>query len=152
LKSSIEYEEEQKIDLVHGLSKLFSEIGASEGEQMKWKEFTQYIMEIVMQDTIDNNTKNQKERIAEAHSKTYTRFSLSSYTDSTIYKGVIQKVEYYPTLNRLLVIEHKSRNINFVTPELKNKERLNVIEEEDIKKNDKYFILSFAFDEVKEAV
>lgn len=155
LKCAMDYEEADKIDLVHGLCKLFSEIDVSEEKSMRWKEFTQYIIDAVMQDSAKNTHNgelpNQKEMIAQAHSKEYTRFSLSSYTDSVVHEGLIQKVEFYPSLNKLLLLEQQSNTIKFVTPELKAKQTLSLADEEGVK-DAKSFVTSFAFDEANGVV
>ena len=52
MKCAIDYEEDEKYDLVHGLCKLFDEIDINGDQHMEWTEFTQYIIDAVMQNPI----------------------------------------------------------------------------------------------------
>ena len=49
MKSAMNHHPEEEYDLVHGLCKLFNEIDINGDKHMEWKEFTQYIIDAVMQ-------------------------------------------------------------------------------------------------------
>ena len=51
MKCALLYRPEEKYDLVHGLCKLFAEIDINGDKHMEWTEFTQYIIDAVMQGT-----------------------------------------------------------------------------------------------------
>jgi len=49
MKAAIQHPEDEKYDLVYGLQKLFAEIDINGDEHMEWSEFTQYIIDAVIQ-------------------------------------------------------------------------------------------------------
>ncbi len=52
MKSAMYHTLEEEYDLVHGLCKLFNEIDINGDQHMEWKEFTQYIIDAVMQNQV----------------------------------------------------------------------------------------------------
>jgi hypothetical protein len=159
------YPPEEKFDLVHGLNKLFAEIDINGDSKMEWREFTQYVIDAVMQDHVKAasvaKAPNQKELLDAAHSRKFMRFSESSLSDNCVHEGSIQKALYYPSLNRVLLIESRSHLLKFVTPELKKKEIIDLYSKDiDLytkdergtertfgQKEEKYFVLTAAYDE-----
>ena len=51
MESAINYPSEEKVDLVYGLIKLFNDIDINGDEHMEWSEFTQYIIDSVIEDS-----------------------------------------------------------------------------------------------------
>lgn len=49
LKATVSHSEKEKFDLVYGLMRLFAEIDINGDEHMEWTEFTQYIIDAVIQ-------------------------------------------------------------------------------------------------------
>ena len=154
------YDEVDKLDLIHGLCKLFSEIDINGDKKMEWREFTQYIIDAVMQDNIKEDGKgempNQKEMLEWAHSKKFLRFGQSLCTDNIIHEASVQKAVYYPIFNRLMIIETQSHSIKFASLDLRRKETIDLYNKEhdnflkngddDLKNGQehkiKYFVLS----------
>ena len=60
MKSAMQHSEEEEYDLVHGLCKLFNEIDINGDQHMEWKEFTQYIIDAVMQNQVAIDTKDDR--------------------------------------------------------------------------------------------
>ncbi len=73
MKCAMNYKQEEKYDLVHGLCKLFSEIDINGDGKMEWREFTQYVIDAVMQNPIKKNMRgelpNQQDLLEQAHSQ-----------------------------------------------------------------------------------
>jgi len=166
------YQESEKLDLVHGLCKLFSEIDINGDKKMEWREFTQYVIDAVMQDEVKADSKgelpNQREMLEQAHSKKFLRFAESPIMDSVVHDGLIQKVTYYPSLDRLLLVESQSHLVKFVSTNLKRKEVIDLFDKEvdyynksemiddpnkhAPGKDQKYFVLAAAYDEKDQTV
>eukprot|EP00826_Nyctotherus_ovalis_P048278 TRINITY_DN5663_c0_g2_i1.p2 TRINITY_DN5663_c0_g2~~TRINITY_DN5663_c0_g2_i1.p2 ORF type:complete len:197 (+),score=51.20 TRINITY_DN5663_c0_g2_i1:300-890(+) len=162
MKSSMDYKESDKLDLVHGLCKLFAEIDINDDKTMEWREFTQYIIDAVMQDNIKADNKgelpNQKEMLELAHSRKFLRFCQSNCADNVVHESALQKVAFYPSLNKLMIIENQSHLIKFASPDLHLKESIdlfnkqhNLLAEDTImnksERRVKYFVLSAAYSE-----
>ena len=172
MKCAMNYDESEKLDLVHGLCKLFAEIDINGDKKMEWREFTQYVIDAVMQDSVkvDNRGElpNQKDMVELAHSKKFLRFVESLCTDSVIHETLVQKATYYPSLDRLLLVEAQSHYLKFVTPELKRKEFIDLFSKEtdlydkgeagdesekiEQPRERKYFVLAAAYDETNRIV
>ena len=165
MKCAMNYPAEDKYDLVHGLNKLFAEIDINGDAKMEWREFTQYVIDAVMQDHVKagngQQPANQKELLELAHSRKFTRFCESAHRDNCVHEGVIQKALYYPSLGQLLLIESRSHLLKFLSPELKKRDVIDLyskdvdlypkdsrMEERTFgQKEEKYFVLSAAYDE-----
>ncbi len=130
MKCAMNYRPDEKFDLVHGLQKLFAEIDINGDHKMEWSEFTQYVIDAVMQDHVKAAGKDeaptQKEMLEQAHSKKFVRFSESSYVDTCVHEGIINKIVYIPSLDRLMLVESRSPLLKFMSLELKKKEVLNL--------------------------
>lgn len=50
MESAITFPAEEKIDLIYGLMKLFHDIDINGDKHMEWSEFTQYIIDSVIED------------------------------------------------------------------------------------------------------
>lgn len=50
MESAIHYPAHERLDLVFGLSKLFNDIDMNGDAHMEWSEFTQYIIDSVLED------------------------------------------------------------------------------------------------------
>ena len=91
MKNAMKYPQEEKYDLVHGLNKLFKEIDINGDQNMEWSEFTQYVIDAVMQEKglTKGEAPSQKELIEQAHSKKFTRFNESNFVDKVMHEGPI---------------------------------------------------------------
>ena len=49
---AMNYAQEEKFDLIHGLCRLFAEIDVNGDKHMEWTEFTQFIIDTVMQSSL----------------------------------------------------------------------------------------------------
>lgn len=58
MESAIYYPKEEKLDLVYGLAKLFSDIDINGDAHMEWSEFTQYIIDSVLEDEFPEQKSN----------------------------------------------------------------------------------------------
>ena len=163
------YYPDEECDLVHGLSKLFSEIDINGDKRMEWSEFTQYVIDAVMQNTIKKNSKgevpNQKDLLEQAHSKYLQRFSESQFIDSCVHDGAIYKAVYYGTLDRILATEGKSHMLKFLSTDLKRKETIDLYtkdldvyckdepsEDKNGRLENTYFVLAVAYNEKDQMV
>ena len=62
MKAAVTHSEEEKFDLVYGLQRLFAEIDINGDEYMEWGEFTQYIIDAVIQNPSVKASNSGKER------------------------------------------------------------------------------------------
>eukprot|EP01022_Parablepharisma_sp_SALTPOND_P001157 TRINITY_DN105701_c0_g1_i1.p2 TRINITY_DN105701_c0_g1~~TRINITY_DN105701_c0_g1_i1.p2 ORF type:complete len:538 (-),score=58.24 TRINITY_DN105701_c0_g1_i1:2394-4007(-) len=163
MKKSMTYDPAEEPDLIHGLCKLFSEIDINGDMKMQWSEFTQYVIDAVMQNPVKKNSKgelpNQKDMLEQAHSSQLRlpRFSEGYALDSCVHDGPIMRVQYYPSLDRVLVTEGKSHLLRFLSPDMKKKEMIDLYAKDndlynkdeivDEPKKDTYFVLAAAYNE-----
>ena len=165
MKSSMHYDETDKAELIHSLCKLFSEININGEEKMKWRQFTQFIIDMIMQTNnkeYDNyKGPNQEEMLELAHSKKHFKLTRCSYIDSVIHDGLIHKVIFCPLLSRLLIVENQRHSIKFASLDLKCKDVVDLLSNDvDLLSNDEqvnptnnnspekklsYFVLSAAY-------
>eukprot|EP01022_Parablepharisma_sp_SALTPOND_P033267 TRINITY_DN88388_c0_g1_i1.p1 TRINITY_DN88388_c0_g1~~TRINITY_DN88388_c0_g1_i1.p1 ORF type:complete len:1327 (-),score=132.42 TRINITY_DN88388_c0_g1_i1:797-4777(-) len=158
MKNAMNYKPEEKYELLHGLHKLFAEIDINGDCKMQWSEFTQYVIDAVMQDNFKVGeeaveAKTQKEIVEEAHSKKFVRYTESACEDRNLHEGLISKAIFINTLQRILFIESRSSSIKFFSTDLKKKETVDLYGK-DIDLNpvtprneEKYTVLSAAYNE-----
>ena len=166
MKCAMNYSPDEKYDLVHGLCNLFSEIDINGDRKMEWREFTQYVIDAVMQNPVKKNVRgelpNQKDLLEQAHSQKYIRFAESTFLDRCVHEGMIQKALYYPTIDKILLVESRSHYLKLVSPDLNKKEIVDLyakdidmvakhdIGEEESRakgfKDENYFVLSASYD------
>jgi len=104
MKSAVHHREDEEYDLVHGLLKLFEEIDINGDAHMEWKEFTQFIIDAVMQKSVSLQKQQDlkvekkgepeegpKDLLEEAETFKLPRFCLSKYTDKAVHLGHIQQ-------------------------------------------------------------
>jgi hypothetical protein len=106
MKCAMNHFPEEKYDLVHGLCRLFAEIDINGDKHMEWTEFTQYIIDAVMQTPTKINeskkrkllkfvkgegTKSQNDLVEKAHSQKFSRLFPSKIVDRFLHDGYIQK-------------------------------------------------------------
>ena len=60
----LEFKEEEKFEIVQGLTQLFQEVDINDDKHMEWKEFTQYIIDSVMINK-PNSKKNESKSKSE---------------------------------------------------------------------------------------
>jgi len=164
MKCAMSYKPEEKYDLVHGLYKLFAEIDINGDCKMQWSEFTQYVIDAVMQDHVkvdeayQNVKKTQKEIVEEAHSKKFDRYAESPAEDHNLHEGIIRKAIYISSISRICVLESKSTAIKFYNTQLKKKEIVDTYSNDidlnsrgcnipKLSKNEKYPVLCVAYNE-----
>jgi len=173
MKCAMNYSQEEKYDLVHGLNKLFSEIDINGDKKMEWREFTQYVIDAVMQNPIKKNAKgelpNQKDLLEQAHSQKFMRFNESACLDKCTHEGIIQRAKYYPSIDKILLSESKSHLVKLVSPDMRKRDIIDLYARDidlfnkndpmaDIDnklggiKDEKYFVLSSSYDEKDQMV
>ncbi len=172
MKCAMNYNPDEKYDLVHGLCKLFSEIDINGDKKMEWREFTQYVIDAVMQNPVKKNIRgelpNQKDLLEQAHSQKFTRFVESQFLDHCVHEGMIQKSLYYTSLDRVLLVESRSHLLKLVTSDLKKKDIIDLyakdinlytnpdMNEEEIRgkgvKDENYFVLAASYNEKDQIV
>jgi hypothetical protein len=122
MKTHIPHKEHEKYDLVHGLCKLFKEIDINGDGHMEWQEFTQYIIDEVMQnpnkiseeqlksDQFDENTKMD---LLEVHKKyQFKRYFASLTIDKSVHNGFVERAKYCPGLDgAVLTIEDQTNEV-----------------------------------------
>jgi WD40 repeat protein len=132
-----------KLNLVYGLYKLFNEIDFNGDGKMQWEEFTQFIIdkvmgendndtEDVMADSKDNNEKNLVK---------YKRYNISPIEDKWVHDNDIIDAVFLPKIDRLLAVEFKSKDLLIYNPK-KGKafkydleKKLREMEEKKMKRN-----------------
>ena len=147
------------------MCKFFAEIDTDENRKIDWNEFTQNVIDSVMNNEIETNQKgelpNQKEMLELAHTNEAIRFSQSEFADELVHEGLIQKVTYFKSINRMLLLETSIHIVKFVSPKFKKKQIVDLFNrkddmcestEEDInsnalKINTRTFILAATYDE-----
>lgn len=111
------------INLVYGLYKLFLEIDFNGDEKMQWEEFTQFIIDSVMgendtkgADDDDDLTGGGKES-SEKHMIKYKRYNVSTVTeDKTLHDTDIVDSVFSPKIDKIFVVEYKSKKIKMYNP------------------------------------
>lgn len=84
MKAAIDHKEEDKYDLVYGLLKLFNEIDINGDQHMEWAEFTQYIIDAVIQSQTNmGSNQGAQDLLIEAKMLKFRKFFPSSYKDKT---------------------------------------------------------------------
>lgn len=156
------YDPEEECDLIHGLCKLFAEIDVNGDKKLQWSEFTQYVIDAMMQNpTRKSDTMNQKDLLDQAHINDLPRFGESLYMDSCVHDGPVHRVVYYPALDKLMVTEGRTHCVKFISPDLKRKEivdlyakDLDVYNKEDrsSRTENTYFVLSATYNEKDQMV
>ena len=58
MESAINYPKEEKVDLIFGLMKLFTDIDINGDQHMEWAEFTQYIIDSVIEESPPDKKSN----------------------------------------------------------------------------------------------
>ena len=59
MESAINYPAREKVDLIYGLLKLFNDIDINGDMHMEWSEFTQYIIDSVIEDNTQDKSKDE---------------------------------------------------------------------------------------------
>ena len=85
MKAAISHDENLKYDLVYGLQKLYAEIDINGDEHMEWSEFTQYIIDAVMQKPL-GQTKST-DLLYEAKMGKYQKYFQSHIKDRSQHAG-----------------------------------------------------------------
>ncbi len=113
-------EDEDKINLVYGLYKLFSEIDFNGDGSMQWEEFTQFIIDSVMG---ENKTKDKEDDdgtgkdLSEKQLKKYKRYALSTQIeDKSLHDTDIIDACFSPKIDKLFIAEYRSKKIKYYYP------------------------------------
>lgn len=110
-------DQDDLINLVYGLYKLFLEIDFNGDQKMQWEEFTQFIIDSVMG---ENDSKSQEDEddvvggkdTSEKHMIKYKRYNVSSLTDDrTLHDTDIIDCAYSNKIDKIFVVEYKSKKI-----------------------------------------
>lgn len=167
MTKAMNFNPEDHCDLVHGLCNLFSEIDINGDMKMEWREFTQYVIDSVIQQSNENGAKaegqNQNDILEQAYANHPARYSESQIMDSCIHDGPIRKLNYLNSLDRMLIIEEKTHSLKLVSPDFKKKEFIDLYSKEiDLytkrdtgddkfgKTKNTYFILAAVYNEKDE--
>jgi WD40 repeat protein len=121
--NELQTENEDLINLVYGLYKLFLEIDFNGDEKMQWEEFTQFIIDSVMgenekagDDEDDVMGGGGKDTSEKAMIK-YKRYNTSVLTeDKTLHDTDIIDCAYHPKIDKIFVVEYKSKKIKMYNP------------------------------------
>lgn len=112
------------INLVYGLYRLFLEIDFNGDQKMQWEEFTQFIIDSVMGendtkgagDDDDDISGNGKES-SEKNMIKYKRYNVSTLTeDKTLHDTDIVDCAFSPKIDKIFVVEYKSKKIKMYNP------------------------------------
>eukprot|EP00826_Nyctotherus_ovalis_P044173 TRINITY_DN4756_c0_g1_i6.p1 TRINITY_DN4756_c0_g1~~TRINITY_DN4756_c0_g1_i6.p1 ORF type:complete len:525 (-),score=156.78 TRINITY_DN4756_c0_g1_i6:79-1653(-) len=165
MKCAMTCKPEEKYDLVHGLCKLFSEIDINGDRKMEWREFAQYVIDAVMENPVKKNAKgelpNQAELLEQINSLKFLRFNESDIVDSASHEGGIQRAIYYPSIDRILLLEIKSHVLKLIGQDIRKKEQVDLydkgmnlyMDDDDLEEvsgefqYEMYFALSAAYNE-----
>ena len=147
MQKHINYNPKDELDLIYCLSKLFTEIDIDGKGRIHWREFTQYFIDVVIRNKEIRNANgqplNQKNLVEQAHflHLKFPRFIESVGLDSLLHEGIIQSVQYYPSLNQILLIEHRSQTLKFLSLDLKRRNFVNLYGKNvDLYNNEDYLI------------
>ncbi len=149
LKSAIIHPEEDKYRLVNGLIRLFEDIDINGDGSMEWSEFTQYIIDAVIGEketkffdgkiyrkrfissTSPQTARFEKDRelteneiLEKAYSRKLKRYALSKTTDNTVHQNNINRVQYSPATDLLLVLEQGNKELKFYNSDCEVKHRI----------------------------
>ena len=113
-------DDDDKINLVYGLYKLFSEIDFNGDGSMQWEEFTQFIIDSVMG---ENKTKDNEDEegsgkdLSEKQLKKYKRYSMSTQIeDKSLHDTDIIDACFSPKIDKLFIVEYRSKKIKYYYP------------------------------------
>jgi len=115
-------DEDDKINLVYGLYKLFSEIDFNGDGSMQWEEFTQFIIDSVMG---ENKAKEKEEDegagggrdLSEKQLKKFKRYSSSTQLeDKALHDTDIIDACFSPKLDKLFIVENRSKKLKHYLP------------------------------------
>src|SRR3990167_10970372 len=117
MESAIDYPPEEKVDLVYGLVKLFQDIDINGDLHMEWSEFTQYVIDCVLQEgtVVQENEAlgeaTPTEVMEQAGGGRGRRFQVSELTDPTPHHNPIRKIVPTGKSDGFFVLEENSAAI-----------------------------------------
>ena len=114
-------DESDKINLVYGLYKLFSEIDFNGDGSMQWEEFTQFIIDSVMGENKKDGKGDEEEGtgkdLSEKQLKKYKRYSSSTQVeDKSLHDTDIIDACFSAKIDKLFVVEYRSKKIKCYNP------------------------------------
>ena len=112
-------DEDDKLNLVYGLYKLFSEIDFNGDSHMQWEEFTQFIIDTVMGENKsgDNEDTNIGKDLSEKQLKKYKRYNISTQIeDKSLHDTDIIDAVFSSKTDKLFLVEYKSKKIKIYNP------------------------------------
>lgn len=155
----------EECDLVHGLCKLFAEIDINGDAKMEWSEFTQYVIDALIQSPARKDASNQREVLEQADLGELPRFGESLTVDGCVHDGIVQRVGYCQGIDRMLFTENKSHTVKFVSSDMRKKEIIDLyakdldvyIKEEPTEEKltgaeNTYFVMAAAYNEAEQMV
>eukprot|EP00826_Nyctotherus_ovalis_P020965 TRINITY_DN16679_c0_g1_i1.p1 TRINITY_DN16679_c0_g1~~TRINITY_DN16679_c0_g1_i1.p1 ORF type:complete len:407 (-),score=87.34 TRINITY_DN16679_c0_g1_i1:40-1260(-) len=163
VKKLVQHDPNEEFDLIHGLSKLFTEIDINLSRRLTWSEFSQHIIDSVITNRVTKNVHgelpNQRHLLEQVHASHFKlpRFAEVSGVDNCIHEGLILKVAYYESINRIFLLESKSHMLKYMTPNLRKKAVIDLYgkdadgeESANTAKNESYFVIAAVYNEKDE--
>lgn len=128
MKCALNVAEEEQMDLVLGLYYLFQEVDINGDEHMEWSEFTQYIIDTVInqqtREKFGNKEQSPSEILDIAYSLKHIRFQPSLNYDKNIHTGHIKYLCYYPSLDLTGYFEQNSKYFKLVDHNMELKHQI----------------------------
>lgn len=87
MKAAVCHTDEERYDLVYGLKKLFAEIDINGDEHMEWAEFTQYIIDAVIQNSA--NSGKTQDILQETKMVKFKKYFPSKIKDKASHAGYV---------------------------------------------------------------
>lgn len=128
MKCALNVAEEEQMDLVLGLYYLFQEVDINGDEHMEWSEFTQYIIDTVInqqtREKLGNKEQSPSEILDIAYSLKHIRFQPSLNYDKNIHTGNVKYLAYYHSLDFVGFFEQNSKVFKLVDHNMELKHQL----------------------------
>lgn len=155
MESAINYPAAEKVDLIYGLIKLFNDIDINGDQHMEWSEFTQYIIDCVLEEDIrgknaaeeaDGAQQQEKEIVDQAYVRRAKKYQLSDVVDPVIHQNVLKKIISTGRDGRCFVLEENASQIHLIGRDLSVEARISPDKRSIYEQQG--FIASVAFDPV----
>lgn len=152
MECAIHYPPEEKVDLVCGLVKLFNDIDINGDKHMEWSEFTQYIIDSVLEDNNAQQTSNNDAKhelteadiLDQAYARRSKRYQISNVIDTSLHPNLIKRIQYINS-GKLQVLEQSSSKVKIYHQNLETKSSFESIQKSKLE--EKGYILDQAYSE-----
>ena len=124
MMSLLESDDNDKINLVYGIYKLFLEIDFNGDGTMQWEEFTQFIIDTVMGENDKNEGENDDDEayisgkeVSEKALVKYKRYTISNkIQDRGLHETDVIECQYASKIDTLFCLEYKSKKLKLYNP------------------------------------